>query len=68
MRGGRRGDRAGVVFEQLEAAVGAERLGPGLDRLAAAGDGLGADPHPGAVVAGEEASELATATSRRASA
>ena len=46
------GDRAGVVFEELEAAVGAERLGAGLDRVAAAGDGLGADPDAGAVVAG----------------
>ena len=49
------GDLAGVVFEQLEAAVGAERLGAGLDRAVAAGDRLGADPDAGAVVAGEEA-------------
>ena len=46
---------AGVVFEQLEAAVGAEGLGAGLDRVAAAGDRLGAEPHAGAVVAAEEA-------------
>ena len=49
------GDQPRVVFEQLEAAVGAERLGPGLDRAVAAGDRLGADPGAGAVVAGEEA-------------
>src|SRR4029077_15191789 len=36
------------------AAMPAERLGAGLDPPAAAGDGLSADPHPGAVVATEE--------------
>ncbi len=46
------GDQRRVVFEQLEAAVGAEGLGAGLDRVAAAGDRLGADPGAGAVVAG----------------
>ena len=49
------GDRRRFVFEQLEAALGAERLGAGLDRLAAAGDGLGADPGAGAIVAAEQA-------------
>ena len=49
------GDRAGVVVEELEAAVGAERLGARLDRAVAPRHGLGADPHAGAVVAGEEA-------------
>ncbi len=49
------GDQRRVVFEQLEAAVGAEGLGAGLHLVAAAGDRLGADPRAGAVVAGEEA-------------
>ena len=53
--GGLLGDQPGVFFEQLEAAVGAEGLGAGLDLVAAAGDGLHADPGAGAVVAGEEA-------------
>ena len=48
------GDRPRVVFEQLEAAVAAQRLGAGLDRVAAAGDRLDADPGAGAVVAGEQ--------------
>ena len=53
--GGLLGDQPRVFFEQLEAAVGAERLGAGLDLVVAAGDDLGADPRAGAVVAGEEA-------------
>ena len=60
--------RAGVVVEQLEAAVRAEGLGAGLDHVAAASHRLGDEPHAGAVVAAEEPSELATVTSRRASA
>ena len=54
LAGGLGGDRARVVFEQLEAAMAAERLVPGLDRVAAAGDRLDADPGAGAIVAGEE--------------
>jgi hypothetical protein len=38
-----------------EAAVAAQGLGTGLDRVAAPRHGLSADPHPGPVVAGEEA-------------
>ena len=49
------GDQAGIVFEQLEAAVGAERLRPGLDRVATAGDRLGADAGASAVVAAQQA-------------
>ena len=55
LRAGLLGDQARVVVEQLEAAVGAERLEAGLDRVVAAGDGLDADPGAGAVVAGEQA-------------
>ncbi len=55
LAGGTGGDRGGVVVEELEATVPAEGLGAGLDPVAAAGDGLGADPHPGAIVAAEQA-------------
>ena len=49
------GDLAGIVFEQLEAAMAAEGLGPGLDRVRAPGHRLHPDPRPGPIVAGEQA-------------
>ena len=45
----------GVVREQLEAGVTAERLVPGLDAAAAPGHHLDAEPHARAVVAGVSA-------------